>query len=569
MKKFLGIALVTTLLLTSCGGTGTTGTDNSSGTTENSGSETANGSSLPFKDKNIVYEGGFGKIVEKPAELKFFWKGDNSWSPKEDTFLIKWFEEETGVKLVPSSNPNAEARTDINLHATERFPSDIIASAHDYDLLETYASQGAFVNLVDYFDIMPNTKYFFEETETGKEVFEALATQDGELFLIPGLEQFKITHVPFIRKDWLEKIGKDTPQTTEELEEVLYAFLEADLGADGITIPMVVKHWMLKENLPVLWGAQTYSRANGKMVLSYDREEMYHGWTTDEFRNATTQMSKWYDDGIFSKELFTEDDPKNLYFPTDRGGATYDSASRISFNEQPNMPEGFELEAMLVPEYDGIRLDQRATHFVRRSRIGIPASSDNIELAAAALDAMMSREFIIANQFGVEGDQVTYIGEVDGKQVYEDTVEMAEYAKNDFDNNMIKAKQSLGIEQVTLSTDAFPELVNVANGKEYGSTAIDDIIEMYDAVIEKDFNDYQQGEVLFIPSPVLNFTESERDEINEIVANLDFFLDEEFTKAITGSYEDLDDEWWNKYLANAEKLGVGRLEEIYNTAYNR
>ncbi len=570
MKRFLGMILASTLVLTSCGGgttdTSSNGGNDTNGNTENT--ETVEGA-LPFKDKNIVYTGEFGKIVNNADEIRFFWKGDNDYSPTEETMLLKWFEEETGVKLIPTANPNAEARTDINLHATEKLPSDIVITAHDYDLLETYATQGAFVNLADYFHVMPNAKHFFTETETGKQVFEAMSNEDGEIFLIPGVEKFKITHIPFVRQDWLDKVGMEVPQTTEQFEDVLYAFKEANLGADGITIPMVAKHWMLKQNLPVLWGAQTYSRANGKMVLTYDREEMYHGWTTDEFRNAVTQMSKWYDDGIFSKELFTEDDPKNLYFPTDRGGATYDSASRISFNEQPSMPEGFELVPMLVTEYDGVRLDQRATHFVRRSRFGIPASSKNKELAAATLDAMLTKDFIIANQYGLVGEQVTYAGEVEGKEVYENTPEFEEYAKANYDNNFIKARQSLGVEQFTLSADAFPELVNIPYGEEYGSTPIDEIEKMYAEVIEKDFNDYEEGEVLFIPSPVIAFDAAAQDEVNEIIVNLDFYLDEEFTKAITANHTTLDDAWWDNYITKAEKLGVTRLEELYNEAYNK
>ncbi len=580
MKKLLSISLaiiITTATLAGCGSNaGEVSNEKESNTevvegTEEAGGEDTDGSStgLNFDDSNIVYTGEFGKIVEEPQEIKFFWKGDNSFSPKDDTYLLNWFQEQTNVKLVPTANPNAESRTNINLHATERFPSDIIVSAHDYDLMDAFATQGAFVNLAEYFDVMPNTKRFFEETEVGKQAFEAMSNEKGELYLIPGIEEFKVTHLPFVRKDWLEKVGMDVPQTTEDFEKMLYAFRDAELGADGITIPLVAKDWVLQQNLPVLWGAQTYSRANGKMVLTYDKERMYHGWTTDEFRNATTQMSRWYDDGIFSKELFTEEDPKNLYFPTDRGGATYDSASRISFNTQPNMPEGFELLPILVPEYEGVRLDQRSTHFIRRSRMGISASTDNLEVALATLDAMMSEEFIIANHYGVEGVHINFVDEIDGIRVYQDTQELTDLAVSEFDNNVIKARQSLGIEQFTVTADALGDVKLIRIDEEYGSTPIDEIIKMYDEVIEKDYNDYQQGEVLFIPSPVIVFTEDEQSEVSEIMANLDFFLEEAFIKAITGKHTDLDDEWWNNYLKQAEQLGTVRLEEIYNEAYNR
>ncbi len=580
MKKLLSKAvafMMTAIIVTGCGSDTANNSSESTGKTGNEeqvkedSAKPDEGAStgLNFADSNIVYNGDFGKIVEEKDEVKVFWKADKHYSPTEDTYLLNWFEEQTNVKIIPTASPNAESRTAINLHATERFPSDIIASTHEYDLMDTFATQGAFINLVDYFDVMPNTKHFFEETEIGKQAFDAMVTENGELFLIPGIEEFKVTHVPFVRQDWLDKVGMDVPQTTEEFEEVLYAFRDAELGADGITVPFVAKHWMLKQNLPVIWGAQTYSRANGKMVLTYDREEMYHGWITDEFRNAVTQMSKWYDDGIFSRELFTEDDPKNLYFPTDRGGATFDSASRISFNSQPDMPEGFELLPILIPEYEGVRLEQRSTHFVRRSRVGVSAATDNVELAVATLDAMMTEPFIIANEFGIEGEHINYVGEVDGIRIYEDTEEFAKFATDEFDNNQQNARRSLGITPITITTEGLENLERVDFGKEYGKQEVDEILDMYADVIQKDYNEYKEGEVLFIPSPVLLFTEEERSEVNEIIANLDFYLDEAFTKAITSPHTDLDDEWWNEYLQQTEQLGANRLEEIYNEAYSR
>lgn len=54
----------------------------------------------------------------------------------------------------------------------------------------------------------------------------------GKQFAVPGKRAF-LGKYSFIRTDWLEKLGMDVPQTTDELYEVLKAFKEQDPGQTG------------------------------------------------------------------------------------------------------------------------------------------------------------------------------------------------------------------------------------------------------------------------------------------------------------------------------------------------
>ena len=55
----------------------------------------------------------------------------------------------------------------------------------------------------------------------------------GKQFAVPGKRAFLGKYSSFIRTDWLEKLGMDVPQTTDELYEVLKAFKEQDPGQTG------------------------------------------------------------------------------------------------------------------------------------------------------------------------------------------------------------------------------------------------------------------------------------------------------------------------------------------------
>ncbi len=569
MKRFLCATLVATMVLSSCGGSEpatTEGGDTGSTTTEGDAA-----SGLPFTDSNIVYTGEYGQVVAEPTDVKIYWKGDQSVSPKEDNYMFQKIEADTGIHFVPTASPNAESRTDINLFATQQFPTDIMFSMHDYDLMENYALQGAFINLADYLDIMPNLNHYLTETEAGQKTYEQMANENGELFLIPGYADPGVAHVPFVRTDWLEKVGMDIPQTTEEFEAMLYAFKDANLGANGVTVPFVAKDWVLKQNMPVLWGSQAYSRANGKMVLTYDKETMYHGWTTPEFRNAVTNMSRWYDDGIINKECFTEEDPLSLYFPADQGGATYNTQTKISLNDEPNMPEGFNLEAILIPEYEGVRLDVRQNHIFTRSRVGISAATENVELACATLDLMFTEEYVLDAQFGPE-EYRTDLGVINGKHVYQQNEAFQKVADEQYGGDTAKAAEQLGFGLGPVNTAILDEQYlwyALAVDESYEASPVDAIEKMYAEAYQTDYSQYEEGQILYMPNPVIQFTTEEASEVAEINTALDTYLDEFFAKAITGNYTTLDDAWWDAYIKDIESLGVRRLEEIYNTAYNR
>ncbi|WP_105616521.1 type 2 periplasmic-binding domain-containing protein [Vallitalea okinawensis] len=563
MKRILALLLILTLSvsLIACTGQKTDDTNVTSDNQDEVKKETKK--ETKKTDSNIVYDGTFGQIVNEPAEISIFAKQDGGFSFTTDSTFANFYEEATGVKLIGTANPNVDDTTDLNLHATEGFPSDIISVAHLNDAMVQFANEGAFVDLNQYMDLMPNTKNFFENHPLGQQIYEASVTPQGELFLIASAERFKPTHVPLIRKDWLEKVGMEVPQTTEELEEVLLAFKDNNLGAGGITVPFVSKAWVLKQNLPPIFGARTESRATGRVIISDDGSEFYHGWSTNEFRHALTETSRWYDIGIFSKELFTEDDPKNMYFPSDRGGFTIWSASTIGFNDQPNMPEGFELVPMLPTEFDGQRLDQRATHFMRKGRIGISSSSKNVELAAAVLDSFLTEELIIQNAYGIIGEQIELVDTVDGIRVYQETKEWNDLIYADFNNNSKTARYDNGFLNIGITPDVIHDTFrHIKYGEEFGKSPVDEIEKIY-------LEAYASGEVNFVPGVPVSFTSEEQDEINNIKTNLEFYQDEAFAEAITNAYTQINDTWWNNYITKCNEIGMERLVEIYNTALDR
>lgn len=538
--------------LTACGG-GDNETSSNEGSSESTSSESNSSSSEAGDD---LYDGTWGsKLTDGGETIKIFARQDKDFVVDPEMPFFKAFTEMTGVKIEGTANPNVETITDLNVHATDGFPSDIITVGNIGSELERYAAEGAFLDLNDYLEYMPNLQAFIE-TDLGRQAYEASLSETGEFYLIPAVERFKPTHIPMIRKDWLDQLGLEVPQTTEDLYEALKAFKDNELG-DGLTVPFLAKTWVLKQNSPVLFGARIETRPTGRMVNDADGN-FTHGWTSDEFRNYVVNLSKWYDEGILAQDVFTADNPLDEHFPTNQGGFTYYSASKLGYNDQPDMPEGFELVPMLPTEYDGVRMDQRATHYLRKGRIGISVASENPVLAAKVIDYFLSQEGALVQQYGFEGQQYEKLEDVDGITVYQYTQDWTDTVTNEYNGDYTLALLEQGFLNIGVSEDAFYDKQRVIKqGEVFGESVIDEVEAMY-------LEAFADGTVEFIPAISMSFSPEETVEISSIKAALETYQDEFFELAVTNDYTTLDDAWWNNYMETCKELGIERLVEIYN-----
>jgi len=104
---------------------------------------------------------------------------------------------------------------------------------------------------------------------------------------------------PLIRNDWLKKVGKDLPQTYDELYEVLVAFRD-EIGADiplAIT-PAGIDDWLSAGMGTVYasWFNEEFYQVNG---------EMKFGPITPEFKAYVEMIAKWYAEDLLDPEFYS------------------------------------------------------------------------------------------------------------------------------------------------------------------------------------------------------------------------------------------------------------------------
>ena len=171
--------------------------------------------------------------------------GDKASASGDTAMTISWFD---GTWSTPVPELNNEANKKINekfnIKLNAQFiPFDLytdkltvkMASGDIPDVIGTegadanyvkWARQGAFLPLNDYVDQYETFKAIPES------VWDAVSV-DGKIYGIPIYFPASGGKKPFIRKDWLDKLGLDMPTNFEELKEVAVAFATQDPDGNG------------------------------------------------------------------------------------------------------------------------------------------------------------------------------------------------------------------------------------------------------------------------------------------------------------------------------------------------
>lgn len=144
-------------------------------------------------------------------------------------------------------------------------------------------------------------------------------TFDGKIMAIPSVQlQADGVHTLWLRKDWLDKLDMDPPQTVEELEAVARAFVEQDPDGNGEkdTIGLAGPDTSGKlyanflestNNLYGFDGIFAAYNAYPGYWLEEDGKAVY-GSIQPESKEALGQLRKMYADGLIDPEMGVRED---------------------------------------------------------------------------------------------------------------------------------------------------------------------------------------------------------------------------------------------------------------------
>lgn len=227
----------------------------------------------------------------------------------EDNYALNWIEEQMGIDMELICLPESDWETKLNLMLASDEKPDVVICGLDRNKTMTYGHDGVFIPLNDLYEKYGNNlKKLFDEHPIYKQRSYDFDGNMYGLLKVNECSHCQINQKIWYNQAWLDELGLEVPETTEEFEEVLRAVKESDYNGNGEAdeIPLTGSNgwnnhleWILVNSF-IPTNQDTYSYAeNGTVKLAVD---------TDEFRQGIAWIHKMYEEGLIDVGLFSQDE---------------------------------------------------------------------------------------------------------------------------------------------------------------------------------------------------------------------------------------------------------------------
>lgn len=581
-KKALALllALSMTAAMAGCGGSGGDSGE-SKGSAEDSGEskteQSADAGSGDEEDAGSEGESAEGPagfnatgmpIMNEPITLTAWIEGgaDTDWS--QNVFL-KEIEEKANIKLEVISTPSSDSLEKRNLMlAGDDYPdlllTDWTAILTKSDIMQFAVKEGIFLPITEYVDKYGNNmKRIFDENPAYR---EGSTAPDGEIYGFARFSEcYHCSAYPkiYLRQDWMDKLNLEMPTNTEELREVLRAFVNEDPNGNGEKdeIGLIgATTW----NTPVEFALMGMSFQTVKpdfwLSLGADGESVEFSPSTDAYREGLRYIKSLYDEGLIDPTSFTQ--KEDIMAQTVRtephvvGMYVCDHAAMGYDNSDPVEAENYQI---LIPVAgpDGFR--RQGQNANEGTITGFEAViTDKCQYPEAAF--RLIDEFFYDDDYnmmrfkGKEGLGWERAAEgaknVFGGEARYVVLSVPEEDKEENDKYGFGVGPQADVASFRLAM--LPEVENVYLQENYEQRITLDTQKVEEFIPEKRL-EYNP----FIP---LEMT----DEYAEIQTNLNSFVRKTIVQFITGE-RDIEN-GWEEYLSELDSYRVDRYVEIYKTA---
>lgn len=321
MKRKRSIILMLTVvmmcnLLTGCGSSGENqeaagdATTNQAAveTDSETGTETGTGEERELLEDGNTYAEGL-PIVRDKITLRIA-RGRNALDSSTDTNekpIMQLMEEATNIHIEWIDVPQGDGFDEqMSILLSTDMPDAFMGGVDSTDIMKDYDS---FLPLNDLLETYaPNIMETYNKTDG--EAIDLLTYPNGNIYSFMSSVYTQHTSwtigVQFINKDWLERVGKDVPETLDEFYDVLKAFKEMDANGNGDPsdeIPLGFCENNFQARLIQFMGSfgfnDYYRIEDGKVIPTAN---------TDEYRQFLEYYNRLASEGLLDIEGFSQTD---------------------------------------------------------------------------------------------------------------------------------------------------------------------------------------------------------------------------------------------------------------------
>ena len=456
-------------------------------------------------------------------------------------------EEYTGVPVEYISCSMESAATEFNL---------MIASGSSYDILSsaaTYYNGGVAAGvrdgiLLDLTDLMAEyVPDYYKEFITNDKWVKYATTDDetiGAIYSFNAVE-LGLSKGNFIRQDWLDDLGLDTPVTVDDYHDVLSAFK----SNYNISDPFMLSA-NLASNLSYAFGSGNFNVDDASNLSFYlENGKVVCCFTSDNYKEYIATLAQWFKEGLIGGDFFNRPsemaDSANtsVVLVVQAGIWTTVMNNLEDYPKQASDPN-FACSALAdALGNDGKKLTFYDDDPGSTGNASISADSDNWELALNWLNFWSTEQGLMLARYGVEG--ISYTME-NGEPVYTDVI---------YDNPDGFIFQLARIMYCAASVPTFGD-PRIIRDNVYSDNVI--------ACTEVWESAYGSSESNI--SDAVTMTTEESDEFYGKYTDIGTYAQTELLRFVVG--ENSMDQW-DTFVETCKSMGIDDCVEIYQVAYDR
>ena len=340
-------------------------------------------------------------------------------------------------------------------------------------------------------------------------------------------------NLPVIRKDILDELGMDVPETLDEVHELL------TIARDQYNMDCA----LLTDDI----GTSSYIQtAFGPYGLYIDDGTVVYDYRTENFKNYVDYMRSLVADGLVNSDFVSMDVGAD-YSAYVTGGRSLIVNGMLYSDMNQYEDDGIDLVALPSALADASvksEMGDIPVYAASSNATSISTQCENVEIAMAFFDYNYSEEGALLANYGVEG--VTFEYDENGKPQYTE-----------------KITANPDIPQVlTLMYDccwACGYLLDIHN--------LDGTLTEDELVAQETYQAAFSGHSQTYPSDFITLTSDESSEISTIQTDLDTYVEENVAHFIAG---DQDMSGFDSFVESIyEKFDMDTLTSVYADAYER
>lgn len=593
-KKVLAMSMASVLVMSSLIGCGA-GEKTSETTAAATKAAEAATTKAVAEGASTVVEENKGPITTEPITISIFTTMSDAEADVEKQWFYQYLEyymREKGYDLTIeiSSSDSADQQVSLML-GTDTLADLYIGPALTMDQAVMYGAEDKI--LLDWApylneETMPNFCAMMEKEPTA---LVASTYSDGGVYGLPyvsdrnraeGAGDYTGNHAFYVNKNWLEQCNLAVPETFDEFMNMLRTFksdIKTENGEEVVPIISVTGANRLER---YLWSglgyyAENKAEKNGTQFAIKDGE-VYLPAYTDDYDTYIEIMKTLYDEGLISKDFYTED------AVTSRGLIAAGVAGvHGDWNMTTTVPDTFKDWVALKPIAIGDT--EPHSHCATNYRLGslwASASTEYPEVLAEMVDYMYSLEGIVHYFYGPMKGQDP-LGMLDGWYIGEDgRVTTASVEDGTFGSMENYAQRNVypwlyGVPRVEMTQTAYKMAGLEDNSKSYEivDAVTGEEITIYDtgAYSNEDANGYGrftvmdewEGRVTAVRLPSVFLTEELSLRAKEIETVIMDHINSESAKFVTGvrPISELP-----AYKEELKAMGIEEYIQIYKDAYS-